>query len=79
MAMKIDEIEKAVIYALFLVLVSIVGWLGSNQMAKLVEIEKELSAIKLELVAMQNSMLTEERVREIVKLELIKQERKTWE
>lgn len=77
MAMKIDDIEKAVIYGLFLVLVSIVGWLGSNQMAKLVEIEKALSAIKLELVAMQNSMLTEERVREIVKLELMKQ--KTWE
>lgn len=77
MALKIDDIEKAVIYGLFLVLVSIVGWLGSNQMAKLVDIEKELSAIKLELVAMQNSMLTEERVREIVKLELMKQ--KTWE
>lgn len=77
MALKIDEVEKAVIYGLFLVLVSIVGWLGSNQMAKLVEIEKQLSAIKLELVAMQNSMLTEERVREIVKLELMKQ--KTWE
>lgn len=72
MALKIDDIEKAAVYGLFIILVSIVGWLGSNLMSKLVEIEKELSAIKLELVAMQNSMLTEERVREIVRFEIIK-------
>lgn len=72
MAWKLEDVEKSVMYGLFIALVTLVGWIGSSQVSKLAEIEKELSSIKLELVQLQSSMLTEERVREIVKLELLK-------
>lgn len=72
MAWKLEDVEKSVMYGLFIALVTLVGWIGSSQMSKLAEIEKELSSIKMELVQLQSSMLTEDRVREIVKLELLK-------
>ena len=75
MSLKIEEIEKGALYGLFVALVSLVGFLGSNQMGKLVEIEKQLVKIQVEIAELQSKMMTDERVRELIKLELLKEKK----
>lgn len=70
MALKLEELERGLIYALFVGLVSLVAWIGSNQMGRLAKIEEQLTKIQLDLVALQSKMLDEARVKEIVKYEL---------
>lgn len=72
MSAKMETIERSVIYGLFLLLVSLVGWVGSSQITKLADIEKQLSAIQIEIVQLQTTMMTDDRVREIVEHELLK-------
>lgn len=73
MALKMEELERGLIYALFVGLVSLVAWIGSNQMGRLAKIEEQLTKIQLDLVALQSKMLDEARVKEIVKYELAKE------
>ena len=59
--------QQRVLYAVIGLLVTILGWLGSVNYAKLMEIEHSLAEIKLEVTKLQMSILTEEKVKEIAK------------
>lgn len=72
MSAKMETIERSVIYGLFLLLVSLVGWVGTSQVNKLAEIEKQLTKIQLDLVSIQSQMMDEDKVRQIVEIELLK-------
>ena len=52
------------------ILLAIIGYLGKITVAQLLEIQKDLSSIKLELVKIQGSMLDKNDVRDIVRVEL---------
>lgn len=54
------------------ILVSLLGWLGSVQYAKLSEIEKGLIELKLEMAKVQMSIIDENAVVKIVETELLK-------
>lgn len=54
------------------ILVSLLGWLGSVQYAKLSEIEKGLIELKLEMTKVQMSIIDENAVVKIVENELLK-------
>lgn len=64
--------EKRILTAIFGLLIAVLGWVWSMQYTKLVEIEKELKTVQIELVKMQSTMLTAEHVKEIVIDELEK-------
>ena len=59
--------QQKALYAVIGLLVTIIGWLGSIQFQKLMEIEHSLTEIKLEVTKLQMSILTEEKVKEIAK------------
>ena len=59
--------QQRVLYAVIGLLVTILGWLGSVNYAKLMEIEHSLAELKLEVTKLQMSILTEEKVKEIAK------------
>ena len=59
--------EKRIITVILGLLVTLLGWLGSVNYAKLMEIEHSLAELKLEVTKLQMSILTEEKVREIAK------------
>lgn len=52
------------------VLLAIMSYFGKVAVAQLLTIQKDLAAIKLELVKIQSSMLDKEAVRDIVRVEL---------
>ncbi len=52
------------------VLLAIMSYLGKVAVVQLLEIQKDLSGIKLELVKIQASMLDKDSVRDIVRVEL---------
>lgn len=54
------------------ILVSLLGWLGSVQYAKLSEIEKGLIELKLEMTKVQMSIIDENAVVKIVENEFLK-------
>ena len=45
---------------------------GTN--AKLTEISKDVMSVKMEVLQVQSSMLTEDRVKELIQIELLKRE-----
>lgn len=55
------------LYTAIGLLITLIGWLGSMQFQKLMEIEHSLAEIKIEVTKLQCSLLTEERVKEIAK------------
>lgn len=59
--------EKRIITVILGLLVTILGWLGSINYAKLMEIEHSLSELKIEVARLQMSIMTEEKVKEIAK------------
>ena len=59
--------QQKALYAVIGLLVTILGWLGSVNYTKLMEIEHSLAELKLEVTKLQMSILTEEKVREIAK------------
>ena len=52
------------------VLLAVMSYFGKVSVAQLLEIQKDLSGIKLELVKIQSSMLDKDAVRDIVRVEL---------
>ena len=59
--------EKRIITVILGLLVTLLGWLGSVNYAKLMEIEHSLAELKIEVARLQMSILTEEKVKEIAK------------
>ena len=59
--------EKRIITVILGLLVGILGWLGSVNYAKLMEIEHSLAELKIEVARLQMSIMTEEKVKEIAK------------
>ena len=59
--------QQKALYAVIGLLVTLIGWLGSIQFQKLMEIEHSLTEIKLEVTKLQLSIITEEKVKEIAK------------
>ena len=59
--------EKRIITVILGLLVTLLGWLGSVNYAKLMEIEHSLAELKIEVARLQMSIITEEKVKEIAK------------
>ena len=55
---------------LFLLLLGIIGYWVKMTFVQLAEIQRDLTAIKLELVKVQNQMLDKDAVKDIVRVEL---------
>ena len=54
------------------ILIVVLGWTWTTTFSKLVEIEKELKAVQIEIAKVQSVIITEHMVREIVKEEMEK-------
>lgn len=59
--------EKRIITVVLGLLVTLLGWLGSVNYAKLMEIEHSIAELKIEVARLQMSIMTEEKVKEIAK------------
>ena len=59
--------QQKVLYAVIGLLVTLLGWIGSVQFQKLMEIERSLAELKLEVTKLQMSIITEDKVKEIAK------------
>ena len=64
--------QNKAFYTVLSILVAVLGWFGQQAYFKLVDIEKELVTVKLELVKLQSEMITRDDVISIVKNELAK-------
>ena len=64
--MRMTMQQKA-LYAVIGLLVTLIGWLGSVNYSKLMEIEHGLTELKIEVTKLQMGILDEHRVREIAK------------
>ena len=61
------SMEKRIITVILGLLVTLLGWLGSVNYAKLMEIEHSIAELKIEVARLQMSIITEEKVKEIAK------------
>lgn len=52
------------------ILLAILGWLGATSYGKLVEIDKSLYELKIEVAKVQVQMLTRDDVREMIRYEI---------
>ena len=59
--------QQKALYAVIGLLVTLLGWMGSIQFQKLMEIEHSLTELKLEVTKLQMSIITEGKVKEIAK------------
>ena len=59
--------EKRIITVILGLLVTLLGWLGSVNYAKLMEIEHSLAELKIEVTKLQLSIIDEAKVKEIAK------------
>ena len=59
--------QQKALYAVIGLLVTLLGWMGSIQFQKLMEIERSLTELKLEVTKLQRSIITEEKVKESAK------------
>ena len=59
--------QQKALYAVIGLLVTLIGWLGSVQFQKLMEIEHSLAELKIEVARLQMSIITEDKVKEIAK------------
>lgn len=64
--------EKKILTVVVSILIGLLGWLGTIQWQKLTEIEKSIIELKIQVVSIQKEIMTEERVKEIVEHELLK-------
>ena len=62
---KEGNMQQRLLYAVIGLLVTILGWLGSANYAKLMEIEHSIAELKIEVARLQMSIMTEEKVKEI--------------
>ena len=54
------------------ILIAVLGWMWTTTFSVLVGIEKELKAVQIEIAKVQSVLITEQRVREIIKEEMEK-------
>lgn len=59
--------QQKALYAVMGLLVTLLGWLGSINYNKLMEIEHSLAELKVDVVKLQAGILDEHMVREIAK------------
>lgn len=59
--------QQKALYAVMGLLVTLLGWLGSINYNKLMEIEHSLAELKVDVVKLQAGILDEHKVREIAK------------
>ena len=59
--------QQKALYAVIGLLVTLIGWLGSVNFQKLMEIEHSLAELKVEVAKLQAGIIDEHMVREIVK------------
>ena len=59
--------QQKALYAVIGLLVTLIGWLGSVNFQKLMEIEHGLAELKVEVAKLQMGIIDEHRVREIAK------------
>ena len=59
--------QQKALYAVIGLLVTLLGWLGSINYNKLMEIEHSLAELKIEVARLQMSIIDEHMVREIAK------------
>lgn len=59
--------QQKALYAVMGLLVTLLGWLGSINYNKLMEIEHSLAELKMDVVKLQAGILDEHMVREIAK------------
>lgn len=59
--------QQKALYAVMGLLVTLLGWLGSINYNKLMEIEHSLAELKMDVVKLQAGILDEHKVREIAK------------
>ena len=57
--------QQKALYTVIGLLVALLGWLGSINYSKLMEIEHSIAELKIEVARLQVSILTEEKVKEI--------------
>lgn len=59
--------QQKALYAVIGLLVTLLGWLGSINYQKLMEIEHSLAELKVEVARLQMGIIDEHKVREIAK------------
>ena len=59
--------QQKALYAVIGLLVTLIGWLGSINFQKLMEIEHSLSELKIEVTKLQMGIIDEHKIREIAK------------
>ena len=59
--------QTRVLYTVMGLLVTLLGWMGSANYNKLMEIEHSLAELKIEVARLQMGILDEHKVREIAK------------
>lgn len=59
--------QQKALYAVMGLLVTLLGWLGSINYSKLMEIEHSLAELKVDVVKLQAGIIDEHMVREIAK------------
>lgn len=59
--------QQKALYAVMGLLVTLLGWLGSINYNKLMEIEHSLAELKMDVVKLQAGIIDEHKVREIAK------------
>ena len=68
--------EKTLVGVGLSILLAILGWLGATSYGKLVEIDKSLYELKIEVAKVQVQMLTRDDVREMIRYEIARQRAK---
>ena len=59
--------QQKALYTVLGLLVTLIGWLGSINFQKLMEIEHSLAELKVDVVKLQAGIIDEHKVREIAK------------
>lgn len=59
--------QQRALYAVMGLLVTLLGWLGSVNYSKLMEIEHSLAELKVDVAKLQMGIIDEHKVREIAK------------
>lgn len=59
--------QQRALYAVIGLLVTLLGWLGSVNYSKLMEIEHSLAELKVDVAKLQMGIIDEHKVREIAK------------
>jgi len=67
-----DKLEKYGFHIVMAVLLSLIAYIWQGNQVKLVELDKTMNQVRMELVSLRSSMLTEARVQELIELELAK-------